>query len=738
MLKIRYSDMPRLTEVLNYSEKVTFCDLQRYRDNCDYSIDGFLNYFSPMIAKYCGDSRKAVELCTKMFSELDPNRDCYYSMLGLKLLQTRYLLVKEPIQFCNARMALKLTRDPFTEWRVFYEFISMGFIHLSSNFARDSFLDTNETYAGEACRLMVIKPDYDYKVLKQIQDINMIQSCGVGIGVNASTVPRFGYEEQGRIQCGFLNFLKSINYAPTIFHRKAKVAVYLHIHCDSVPDALSVKQMSNLDRLDNVFIGLLINKLFIKCLSENASWYLFPSDIKYNNTSLHELVHIEETYEEAYWYLVERKLYTFKLDATLLMERIVRSLVSSGNPYIIWYDIVNKYNNVQHLGPIRTLNLCSEICNYTTDEEPSSCTLATCNIGTIKNEFHRMDFIYKHCEDLRYIDYDVTLHDIKDHEFYQILKYTFTVGFMACIGLNNILGDRKKREIGIGPCGVFDAACYNGALDTDERLVQFTALISEMLYKGSVYGSIWYAKHVGVCCQNWPNSGYSRGAFQFDLRGVKPYTDWSNVRELIKHGATMANSMLTMQAPTASTSVLHGVCESITQPLDIISSRTMADGTVKNIPLGLAYLIRNKQTLNINTDVRQQLKLYTQSAPFIDHSQATTFHLEYNGQLIYDLIIATRAYSGYELKTGIYYILPKVRAQSLRIINDDINNAAGYDTVDNYVTNNINNKNADGYDCTNNYDADDDDDADDDVDEVSKKTCNVKNDENETCDGCSM
>lgn len=690
MLYVESGDILNLNKTLDYIEEVRVQDLQRYQSTCDSSYERFSKYFLPILDKHHdGDFAKSRKFCMKMFRLLNDDRDCYYSTLGLKLLQTRYLLCEEPIQFCNARMALKLSKNPFTEWYVFYEFVSMGLLHLSSNFARDVSLDIKDTYVGEACRLMVIKPDYDYKVMKQIQEINMVQSCGVGLGINASNVPRFGYEQQGRIQCGFLNFLKSINYAPTMFNRKAKVAVYLHIHCDTVQDALTIKQMTNLHRLDNVFVGLLINELFIKRLLENGTWYLFPSDIKYRNISLHELVHVGHLYEEAYEYLVKRKLYTLEFDATVLMERIVRSIATSGNPYIIWYDMVNKYNNVNHLGPIRTLNLCSEICNYTTDEEPSSCTLITCNIGTIKNQFHRMYFIYKFCE-LWYIDYDVVLRDIMNHEYYQILKYTFTLGFMACVGLNNILGDRQKREIGIGPCGVFDAACCNGAWDNDERLAQFTALISEMLYKGSVYGSIWYAKHVGITCQNWHGSEYSRGRFQFDLRGVLPATDWTHVRELIKCGSTMANSLLTIQAPTASTSVLHGVCESITMPLDLISSRISSTSTMKTIPLGLAYLIRSGRIFKINTDVRQQLQLYTKSAPFIDHAQASTFHMEFNGQAIYDLLMATRATPGYELKTGIYYILPKIRSRSLCIIDSKLKNTTinndndegGYDTVD--------------------------------------------------------
>lgn len=672
MLRVDSDSDGYLNETLDNIEKKRSFDLQQYRNSCDGSIDAFLYYFLPILdARFDNKDRNgSIEFCKKIYGYLNTQDEQRYSVMGLKLLQSRYLLRDEPLQFCHARMALSLSKSPKTEWRIFYELISMGLIHLSSNFAKDYYLSTTTVYNGEACRLMVIKSDYDYEVLKQIQEINLVQSCGVGVGVNASNVSRFGIKQQGKIQSGFLDFLKSINYTLSAFNRKAKVAVYLHMHCDTIIDALTVKQMSNLHRLDNVFIGLLVNNLFLKKLEQNVTWYLFASDVTYKDRSLHEIVHLESLYEEAYEHLVRKKSYTLEIDATVLMERVVRSIATSGNPYIIWYDMVNKYNNVKHLGPIRTLNLCSEICNYTTDEEPSSCTLVTCNVGTIMNRFDRMKFIYDYC-DKRYIDYDTLLKDVINHEYYEILKYTFTVGFMACVGLNNILGDRKKREIGIGPCGVFDAACCNGAVSSDERVIEFNALICEMLYKGSVYGSLWYADCVGITCQNWYGSEYSRGRFQFDLRGCKPRTDWNGVRELIKNGRTMANSLLTMQAPTASTSVLHGVCESVTLPLDVVSSRTCSNGTTITVPLGLSYLIRNKLYVNINTTVQQQLNIYKSTAPFVDHSQASTFHMECTGQSIYDLIMATRSAPGYELKTGIYYILPKIKATSLNIIHSE-------------------------------------------------------------------
>lgn len=64
--------------------------------------------------------------------------------------------------------------------------------------------------------------------------------------------------------------------------------------------------------------------------------------------------------------------------------------------------------------------------------------------------------------------------------------------------------------------------------------------------------------------ESFPGSPLSQGKFQFDLWGVKPYSnryDWEALRqEVMKHGAR--NSLLTAPMPTASTSQVLGNNES--------------------------------------------------------------------------------------------------------------------------------------------------------------------------------
>lgn len=638
----------------------------------------FVRYFE-MHTRIKGETTTVLD---SVFEWLVPDRDYLYSSSGVHLMKTRYCLPDEPLQFCNLRMALVLTNSEcftFEEWRMFYEVLSLGYVHLSSNYAKTTYdrksfkNDAFNAPVGEACRLVVIRSGYDHRVLKQIQEINSCTSAGVGVGVCASNVPRNGLSAAGKIQTGFLSFLRAVDSSLSLYNRRAKVAVYLHVHVDTVLDALEVKLMSNLDRLENVFIGLMFNETFMKALDHDEFWHLYPADCEFRGVKLNDLVYDQEKYAEALSVLNDSvpQRFTNRIRARDLMNRVVKSILCSGSPYVIWSEFLNKYNNVAHLGPIRTLNLCSEICNFTEPGRDSSCTLMTCNIAAGGNftETDNGSRFMKYCEDRVGSIADQYVVGL-DSKYVPTAKFAFALGFVSCVGLNNVLGSRTSREIGITPCGMFDSACLNGFADCSESIVEHAAIVSEMLYKGAVHGSVYFAKKHKIVCQNWLGSGFSNGKFQFDLRNVADKclrTDWTHTRDLVTHNA-MANSLLTAQAPTASTSRLFAVCESVTLPIAVVSARVAALGLNKHLPLGLRFCIENGIKVRVDCSVKQQLNMYTRTAPFVDHSQSTTVHMELSAQNVYNLLMATRATPGFEMKTALYYILAKVRAPSLKVI----------------------------------------------------------------------
>lgn len=609
--------------------------------------------------------------CTdKPFGWIDARRDYVFTAAGVQVLAARYLLKREPIQYAMLRIAMLFVnqRDQDAdELKLFYDMLSTGMLHVSSILAdAHNNADASGTIVpGEACRLMVCRPDYDATLLKQLERVCCTVSMGVGVGLGASTVPLHGYTAKGSIRSGFASFVKRLDSCNlmTLHERKPKTAVYIHVHNDTVFEALKVKKPNSVGRCENVFIGLLVSDHFMHCVNKNLAWYLFPADLRVDGVSLHDLR--PDEYETVYREWVDMNLYTTMVDARVLMKSIVESLCTSGSPYIVWVDAVNRYNNQQHLGVVKTLNLCAEITNYADCENTSSCTLMSANVAL----YNEHTTIQESVRDHMVRRYGVRFEDCdNDDEISKLARYAYTLGYMATVALNNLLNDRSRREIGVNPLGVYDAAVL---ADAAENPVPVCATVTEALYKGAVQASCDYSRVHGIVCANYVGSAFHSGVPQWKLRRLHDRQlryDWTELMRQMRAG--MANSMLTSQAPTATTSLFIGVTESVTIPMDTVVTRESENGRSKTVLYGLMCRRLRDSAFNLRlpTSVDTQVNMYATSAPFVDHSQSTMFAMHLSGQAVFDLIKRTHK-SG--LKTGIYYVLPRRMQPSLKIVRGE-------------------------------------------------------------------
>ena len=60
-----------------------------------------------------------------------------------------------------------------------------------------------------------------------------------------------------------------------------------------------------------------------------------------------------------------------------LWEKILEAQIETGNPYMLYKDAVNRKSNQKNLGTIRSSNLCTEIMEYTAQDEVAVCNLAS-------------------------------------------------------------------------------------------------------------------------------------------------------------------------------------------------------------------------------------------------------------------------------------------------------------------------------------------------------------------------
>jgi len=69
-----------------------------------------------------------------------------------------------------------------------------------------------------------------------------------------------------------------------------------------------------------------------------------------------------------------------------LFEAIIKNQIETGTPFILYKDSINKKSNHSNIGVIHSSNLCTEIVQYTDENEIAVCNLASISLPTFYNE----------------------------------------------------------------------------------------------------------------------------------------------------------------------------------------------------------------------------------------------------------------------------------------------------------------------------------------------------------------
>lgn len=632
--------------------------IEEYRKTCVYNF----NERFPTL--------DAVVWCNWLVHE----RDFMLSTHGLHVMKTRYLFDREPIQFCMLRIAMRLVGDfNYELLRLTYDLLSCCVLSVSSILAASSYQDKSlrvdvdaNLNSGEACQLHVLGYDYDVNTMRQTSNISSALCMGVGIGVGASTVPLIGSNEPGKIRTGFHELCQKFEHANTMtmYERKPKTAIYLNICYETCLEIFTMKIPAE-SPMHNVFFGLFIPDLFLECVKRDEMWYLFSGTTKDHNSKRLE-DYYGDAFVVAYYDWIATEKYTNKIRAKELMQRIVHCQLLSGSPYIMWSDNINRYNNQAHLGLVKTSNLCAEIVNVSTPEKPSSCTLISCNMATIRDHTVELSRMYRFIDLMhdRQIMSEIRdqfiLANDNDDVMGECAKYAYAVGYMSCLIMNCFMGKREYRELGISPMGLQDMAFI-----TERDPVELCSVVSESMYRGAVQASCHVAQkprtmeHVlgscrGIVDAHYPGSYFSEGRPQWALRNAPVKSNWHELQREMKLG--MANSMLTAQAPTATTSLLVDNTESVLLAMDIFTLKESESGRYLSMAYGMMTKYMNCNTdisrLTLRPSVDEQLAMYGVSAPFIDQSQSVMLSIELDSQAIFDALIKSKKHN---LKTAVYY-----------------------------------------------------------------------------------
>ena len=320
--------------------------------------------------------------------------------------------------------------------------------------------------------------------------------------------------------------------------RKGSFAIYLEPWHADIFEFLDLKKNHGKEemRARDLFYAMWIPDLFMKRVESNEMWSLFCPN---------EAPGLADCYGEEFERLFEKYekegKFRKQIKAQDLWFEILESQIETGTPYILYKDAANKKSNQKNLGTIKSSNLCTEIIEYTSEDE-----IAVCNLASIALPKFIIDGKFDH------------------QKLYEITK-------VATRNLNKVIdvnyypipeakkSNMRHRPIGLGVQGLADAFILLRMPFDSEEARGLNKDIFETIYFGAMEASMELAKTLGPY-ETFKGSPVSKGIFQFDMWGVSPSSgrwDWEQLKRDVKqHG--VRNSLLVAPMPTASTSQILG------------------------------------------------------------------------------------------------------------------------------------------------------------------------------------
>jgi ribonucleoside-diphosphate reductase alpha chain len=430
-----------------------------------------------------------------------------------------------------------------------------------------------------------------YDTLKQTAKIS--QSAG-GIGLSIHNIRATGSYIAGTngTSNGIVPMLRVFNDTARYVDqgggkRKGSFAIYVEPWHADIFDFLELKKNHGKEemRARDLFYAMWISDLFMKRVEQNAEWTLMcPNECP----GLYDC-HGEE-FEKLYTQYEKDGKGRKTIQARELWDKILESQIETGTPYMLYKDAANRKSNQKNLGTIRSSNLCTEILEYTSEEE-----IAVCNLASIALPMFVEEGKFNH-QKLFDVTKRVTknLNRVIDRNYYPVKEAENS--------------NMRHRPVGLGVQGLADTFIQLRLPFTCEEAKTLNQEIFETLYFAAVTASVEEAEKDGAY-KTYKGSPMSKGEFQYNLWGIKDEElsgrwDWPALRKDVKkHG--VRNSLLVAPMPTASTSQILGNNECFEPYTSNIYTRRVLSGEFIVVN---KHLLEDLVNLGLwNEDMKQEL-----------------------------------------------------------------------------------------------------------------------------------
>ena len=672
--------------------------------------------------------RIIVENHVKLENMIDYSRDYLFDYFGFKTLERAYLMrvnkkIIERPQHMWMRVALSIHGEDLDKVKESYDMMSQKYFTHATPTLYNAGTPRQQL---SSCYLIAMEDDSIDGIYNTLKDCANISKWAGGIGLHIHNVRASGSHIRGTngTSNGIVPMLRVFNNTARYVDqgggkRNGSFAIYIepwHYDIDLFLD-MRRNQGDEEMKARDLFYALWIPDLFMKKIENDEDWALMCP---------HECPGLSDCYgeefEKLYNKYVSEGKYRKMIKARELWFHILDSQMETGTPYILYKDACNIKSNQKNLGTIKSSNLCTEIIEYSNNEETAVCNLASISLSTLVNK-ETKEFDYEMLHKVAKV-LTINLNKVIDINFYPTEKTKRS--------------NMKHRPIGIGVQGLSDAFIMMELPFTSEKSKETNKLIFETIYHASLeasneiaierykkilkvkdnrYGegglleivneyeipNVDASKTYCGAYSSFENSPTHNGILQFDFWNVKPSSryNWTKLRNSIKKYG-VRNSLLVAPMPTASTAQILGNNECF-EPLtsNIYSRRTLAGEFLvvnKYLQNDLSRLglwneetknsiIENKGSIqhfsNIPNEIKEKYKIVWEMkmkdiidmagdrGAYICQSQSLNLWME---EPTANKLTSMHMYSWKKgLKTGIYYLRRKAKHQAQQFtINPDV------------------------------------------------------------------
>ena len=317
-------------------------------------------------------------------NEMNPLKDYELDFFGFKTLEKSYLLkindcIVERPQYLFMRVALCIHRDNLEKaFETYHHIANKDFIHATPTL----FNAGTKREQLASCFLLAMKEDSVHGIYDTLKDCALISKYSGGIGLHIHNIRANHSFINGTngYSNGIVPMLRVFNDTARYIDqgggkRNGSFAIYLEPWHADILEFLELKKNhgNELERARDLFYGLWIPDLFMKRVEKGEKWTLMCPD---------ECPGLSDCYGDEFVELYEKYEQDGKgkdqIDAQKIWFAILNSQIETGTPYLLYKDACNAKSNQNNLGTIKSSNLCTEIIEYSNEEET-----AVCNLGSI-------------------------------------------------------------------------------------------------------------------------------------------------------------------------------------------------------------------------------------------------------------------------------------------------------------------------------------------------------------------